>query len=276
MKTCREMANQTRSVSRDAPGSRTAFTLIELLVVIAIIAILAALLLPALGRAKATAHRTSCLNRHMQWTKALIMYADDNEDNSPRESFIPIGTIQNQWPQVGNSLAIDVWYNALPRQIEDRPAAHFAPMVVRRDFYDRSKLIHCPSTVFPSKTEQNSSLAYFSIAMNSKLILGTAETMKLGTIQNPSSTVTFLDNRLPAEPKVNPAQENDNLGQPSAYSTRFVTRHLERGMLSFADAHAEPMLGRDVVTNGWAHYPQTKIIWTADPRVNPNSEVIPP
>lgn len=131
------VATQDKACQRGPAGG--AFTLIELLVVVAIIAILAAMLLPALARAKESGKRIACLNNLQQLGLAAKMYTSDNNDQYPHRED------QGRWPQQ------------------------------MFDLYGRNvKLLLCPSetTNFPMTFEVNSNLYPADAAPRSYLING--------------------------------------------------------------------------------------------------------
>jgi prepilin-type N-terminal cleavage/methylation domain-containing protein len=85
-----------------SPQKKQAFTLIELLVVIAIIAILAAMLLPALSKAKTKAQGISCMNNHHQLALAWILYSGDFNDRLALSGGVPNTALSMTDPNINN------------------------------------------------------------------------------------------------------------------------------------------------------------------------------
>jgi prepilin-type N-terminal cleavage/methylation domain-containing protein len=127
-----------RRKSSRIPVTNSGFTLIELLVVIAIIAILAALLLPALAKAKERALRVNCASNLKQIGIGLIMYAGDSQDKLP--------------PNRVNATSGSVWYpyeigriaSAAAQTWTDGPH-NLGSLWVTKIIPD-GKVIYCPSS----------------------------------------------------------------------------------------------------------------------------------
>jgi prepilin-type N-terminal cleavage/methylation domain-containing protein len=118
--------------ARGKGTAKRAFTLIELLVVIAIIAILAALLLPALARAKATAAKAKCASNLKQLGAAITMFAADNSDMFPAagdsKGGSTAGTTQVTWD---GSINFYISSGRLGTNIEGAVPAALTPQVLR-------------------------------------------------------------------------------------------------------------------------------------------------
>jgi prepilin-type N-terminal cleavage/methylation domain-containing protein/prepilin-type processing-associated H-X9-DG protein len=232
---------------------KRAFTLIELLVVITIIAILAAMLLPALARAKERASRIVCLGNLRQWGVALNLYVDDNAQALPDFSIpstapgAPAGYSQDRinWTDLtafqnagaGNS----AWFNALPGYVSQRPLWQYA--AAPANFVNGKSVFNCPTAAFLAADGVDPLVRVaFSYGINFKATNGATALgpqFKATMVRHPSAFVFFSDNRANSgeKPYYGSNPLND-LGAPRGSLNHLSSRHNAGANLTFLDGHS--------------------------------------
>jgi len=203
-----------------APGPRRGFTLIELLVVIAIIAILAALLLPALARAKESARSVQCLNNLRQISLATRLYAEENDDLFPRSQHSAFANRQLPWeraiaPLLGVTGNSTVWTNLL------------------------RTLYHCPSDRQPGHLSYG--LSYYFEVGETDDYPGKPQTWrKFSQVPKPCTTIMFteIDVAIMADhvmPALSWMTTADAEGEVAS------KRHKQKSNYAFVDGHTAPV-----------------------------------
>jgi prepilin-type N-terminal cleavage/methylation domain-containing protein len=266
-------------------GKRHAFTLIELLVVIAIIAMLAAMLLPALARAKGKALGTSCLSNLHQLGLATAIYLDDNAQALPDFAIAsttpgaPAGYGQDRpyWSDLAAFAAAgqgnSAWFNVLPSNVGQKPLWQYAGDPA--PFVNGRTVLNCPAgRLLPGELDPLTRVA-FSYGINFKatngLALPAGAPFKTTVVLHPSAFVVLSDVRQNStETPYYGAVPTNDLACPRGGLNHLSSRHDAGASLTFLDGHSARFKynylcfpngtrigdpGRDDVNWGWNGQP---------------------